>query len=395
MKIRLVHNSKKSGQVVTGMDLYRLMMNYIELQGEFEILVLGTDDFDSQPLDGDVYIFNRGKDLFRTERVKREGKILIVDLDDYFQVPTWHLGHIDNIKKRLDYCEENKERVGKDAVLALRIAYQNELNAKDNSIASCKMADLVVCATPRLQKEVDKIGVKKSVVVKNTIHPSVQMFSEKKSKSHLVRFGWVGGAYHGRDVSLMYDGIRRLYNDKDEAGKFQFVSSFNETFEYKEIEKFFTLNYSQLPQHYANYLQQYTRIGSHIGNDMSYKRIWNLPVMEYGYMYEQIDVALIPLHHGKFNNCKSELKLIEAGKTGCVAIVSDVLPYSPYLKHMHNCFKIDKRNGWYAGFKILLNNEDLRETLKDNLKKTIAENFDSKIESNTLRENINLLKSAQ
>jgi glycosyltransferase involved in cell wall biosynthesis len=108
-------------------------------------------------------------------------------------------------------------------------------------------------------------------------------------------------------------------------------------------------------------------------------------------MYEDIDVALIPLKHGKFNSHKSELKLIEAGTTGCAAIVSNVEPYKAYLKDGYNCLTTSETNGWYRSMKRLINEPNLREDLAGNLALTIAENFNPAAESHKLTELISTL----
>jgi hypothetical protein len=51
-------------------------------------------------------------------------------------------------------------------------------------------------------------------------------------------------------------------------------------------------------------------------------------VNEYGLFYRLFDVALAPLEDIKWNNCKSELKVIEAGAYALPVVASYVKPYS-------------------------------------------------------------------
>jgi glycosyltransferase involved in cell wall biosynthesis len=278
-----------------------------------------------------------------------------------------------------------------DEVNAVRQAYNREKNSIDNTLESAKLADIVTVTTETLQAELAKIGIN-SIVIKNTIHPSSAQFSTYKNKSNRLRFGWVGGSFHRRDVALMYDGLRRLHGDPAEKGKYQILMSFNTTSEYIEQERVVTNNYTICTPAYRDYLKKYIREGGHVGNDETYKRLWNLGVMDYGAMYQQIDVALIPLQHGKFNSCKSELKLIEAGTTGCAAIVSDVEPYKKWLKHGYNCLTTEGTNGWYTAMKVLLNNPELRQEITNNLAKTISENFDTFKENNILATELNKIQ---
>lgn len=388
-KICLVLHNQNSPEIANGMDLYRLAIPYTPFKETCEVDVISLNDFDLNPCYADVYVMNRPLS-FRAKKVKAAGKILVVDVDDYWQLPTWHYLNPINLKKQLDWAKNNMARTNMDEVNGVRSAYNRELTSEKNTLESCRIADLVTCTTDTLQNEFNKIGIK-AVVVKNSIHPGVEQFSEYKNPSNRCRFIWVGGAFHNRDVALMYEGMRRLHNDKSEQGKYQILSSFNLNSHYIEGEKIMTNNYQCCSPEYRQYLKTYSKLGSHIGNDEAYKRLWNLPVLEYGAHYEQGDVALIPLQKGKFNSCKSELKLIEAGTTGCAAIVSDVLPYNKWLKHGKNCLLVDGTSQWYTAMKVLINNPDLRKELQYNLKKTINENFDTFKESNILATELNEL----
>ena len=114
--------------------------------------------------------------------------------------------------------------------------------------------------------------------------------------------------------------------------------------------------------------------------------MWGVNVSEYGSLYEEVDVSLIPLQHGTFTSMKSELKMVEAGATGCAAIVSDVMPYSPYLKHGVNCLKTNGNHGWYTAFKRMLNEPNLVADLREGLRETIHTEFNNEIESNKLKQ---------
>lgn len=389
-KIRLVFNNQSESRIYSGMDLYRLAMPYTPFAEKCDVRGLSLDEFDMNPLDADVYVMNRPQ-KFRAKMVKDAGKILVVDIDDYWKLPTWHKLSAKILKDQLDFAAKYPNRVNPTEVNNVRRAYDSAMNLESNTLESARIADLVTVTTETLQSKLKKVGID-SVVVKNTIHPMAKQFSTNKNKSNRVRFGWVGGSFHGRDVALMFEGMRRLHGDKTLQGKYQLLSSFNDNSEYREIERILTINYLCCSEDYRTYLKQYSRLGSHIGNNETYKRLWNLDILEYGAHYEQIDVALIPLQHGEFNACKSELKLIEAGTTGCAAIVSNVLPYNKWLKHGYNCLLADGTNGWYTAMKMLTDNDDLRHTLAENLRKTIQDNFDTIKESNILATELNRIE---
>jgi glycosyltransferase involved in cell wall biosynthesis len=357
-----------------GMDWYRLLMPYFGVDGH-EITAVSRSEFDINPLDADVYVINRSRELFRAERVKKEGKKLIIDIDDYWVLPTWHKLHLKNLEHELEYGL--KHGAPEQLITERRKLIAIERNAASNTIASMRLADAVTTTNEQLAERCLKYN-KNVHIVRNSIHPQFSQYSLKKQRSNRLRFGWLGGSFHLRDVALMHDGIMKLYRDSAEQGKFQFVASYNSTFEFMEIEKVFTSNYQYISPQYRELLKANKRVAEHMGLQETYRRLWSTPfVYEFPYFYENIHVGLVPLVHGEFNSCKSELKLVEAGMTGTAAIVSDVLPYSKWLKHGKNCLTTEGVNNWYSAFKMCLNNPSLVEDIRDGLSETVDKHFNN------------------
>lgn len=368
-----------------GMDWYRLVMPYFSLQDEYTIVTLSETDFDVNPLDCDIYVMNRSREYFRAERVKKEGKKLIIDIDDFWTLPTWHDLNPKKMQERLKIYEKQKD-VDQIALNQYRRLTNLETNAEANIIKSMQIADVVTCTNDQLAWQISKYNPKVHVI-RNTIHKSFKQYTKDKQRSKRLTFGWLGGSFHLRDVALMFNGITKLHRDKAEAGKYQFLSSYNgDSGEYREIEKVFTCNYSYVSPEYAELLKYNKPVSIHMGLNENYRRLWNVPVTEYGLLYENINVALIPLQHGTFNSMKSELKLVEAGMTGCAAIVSDVMPYKEWLKHGKNCLVTEGTNGWYTAFKMLLNNPNLLEDIRSGLAETIEQEFNNETEAQKLKE---------
>jgi len=367
------------------MDWYRLVMPYFSLQDEYTIVTLSETDFDVNPLDCDIYVMNRSREYFRAERVKKEGKKLIIDIDDFWTLPTWHDLNPKKMQERLKVYEKQKD-VDQIALNQYRRLTNLETNAEANIIKSMQIADVVTCTNEQLAEKIKPINPNVHVI-RNTIHKSFQQYTNDKQRSKRLTFGWLGGSFHLRDVALMFNGITKLHRDKSEAGKYQFLSSYNgDSGEYREIEKVFTCNYCYVSPEYAELLKYNKPVSIHMGLNENYRRLWNVPVTEYGLLYENINVALIPLQHGTFNSMKSELKLVEAGMTGCAAIVSDVMPYSKWLRHGKNCLVTEGTNGWYTAFKMILNNPNLLEDIRSGLAETIEQEFNNETEAQKLKE---------
>ena len=100
-----------------------------------------------------------------------------------------------------------------------------------------------------------------------------------------------------------------------------------------------------------------------------YKRIESKDIMkgEFGKIYEDIDVLLVPLTNNKFNRCKSELKFIEAGFTNTAVISSKVIPYSNFGVNEEDCLFVKEATpqAWAKAIKKILRDKDLLKKIKD------------------------------
>lgn len=361
-----------NAQSETGMELYRLVIPYGGISTDSENYSVNAWSFDEvrnclpENLVDDIYVFNRLHYIDIARKIKNAGKKLVIDIDDIWTLDKTHT--LFNDPRTKTYLED------------LRKCFA--------------LADLVTTSTSLLaEKILQEFGII-AKVVKNTIPYNFNTFTKEKVAHDRLRFGWVGGVFHTKDIELMKEGIEKIYNDKNIIKKFQFIlGGFNVNQEYVDYEKIFTLNYklnATWDGEYMDYLKQFTPMGEHIGLDKQYRRLWGKSVDEYGKLYRHIDVALIPLQDSPFSNCKSELKLIEAGMTGCAAIVSNVLPYSNYLTH-DNCYRVNTSNDWHIGIRTLLNEKEYRQDLIDNLAEDVHKHFNHNNEVANLKVLINTL----
>ena len=86
--------------------------------------------------------------------------------------------------------------------------------------------------------------------------------------------------------------------------------------------------------------------------------------------YNEMDICIAPLKDNKFNKCKSQLKLIEAGFFRKSIIVSNIHPYTIDGIHGENCLMVDEKKGhkqWAKYIKQLINDREMREHLGNNL----------------------------
>jgi glycosyltransferase involved in cell wall biosynthesis len=108
-------------------------------------------------------------------------------------------------------------------------------------------------------------------------------------------------------------------------------------------------------------------------------------VNEFAYMYDSCHVMLAPLRKNLFNECKSEIKVVEAGWKGKAVIASNIEPY----KKFDNIILIDEHKGhkdWYKAIKFLVNNPDKVMMFQQNLHNEVKEKHNLKNNICTLKE---------
>jgi glycosyltransferase involved in cell wall biosynthesis len=286
---------------------------------------------------------DRAKQAFT--QLRKQGTKIVFDIDDYWHVPTHHRMY----------------RTYKDGMT-------------DHVYWCIKNADVVTTTTEFLADKIKPYN-KNVYVIPNALEYNVGQWNIRKIDSPRVRFGWVGGVYHDRDLEILRHHIKDIYNEVDNK-LFQFcVAGFNihegviNPF-YLKLEEMFSDGYN-VNKNYAEYLKLFSNFAEHYGFNQPYRRIWSLPVEQYGQIYNELDVALIPLEDNTFNSCKSQLKLIEAGMMKKSALVSNVAPYNaesfpvPFLGD----------DDWTDAIKYMVNNRSLREDTADALHEYVINNY--------------------
>jgi glycosyltransferase involved in cell wall biosynthesis len=188
---------------------------------------------------------------------------------------------------------------------------------------SNQYADEVWVTHKELAKHIQNKNVK---IVPNAINHHDKQWQHEKIKSESLRFGYVGGISHKEDLlstKLDFKGSENSYCVKVDT--------------YPEI-----LN---------------------VGNVLEPK-----DVDEYATLYSHFDVSLIPLRASKFNRCKSNLKMLEAGFTGTAAIVSHTHPYTQVIES-DNCVSVPAGWSWEKAIKNI--NKEQAQELAENLREDV------------------------
>jgi len=312
------------------------------------------------------------------KKLKERGVKLIMDIDDYWLPPTTHPLHLMITKYKVN------ERI----------------------IEFIKNSDYVTTTTSIFANEIKKYN-KNVFVVPNALDENHQMWNGEDAKqTEKVRITFIGGSSHMRDLELIRDDMNRLNSDSDLRGKYQIVlCGFDtrgtvtqvapdgrehtrkilphETI-WNKFEEIFTKNYSICDDEYKKYLSKYTKepYKNMPVSELDYLRRWTLPLTQYGKHYDYCDICLAPLEENKFNEVKSELKVIESGFKKKVLVAQDFGAYSETVKNGENGILIptkDNNKGWYKAIKKLILDKDYRDYLSNNLNQFVLENYTLKI----------------
>jgi hypothetical protein len=282
--------------------------------------------------------------------IKDAGARIILDLDDYWELPTNH------------------------------VIYKEYMDSgmRENILESIALADAVTVTTGLLARLVGE----KAHVLPNAINTNLAQFkSDTMPPTGVVRFGYLGSITHEHDVSLMEYSFQKLWGDKSLVGDGTWLGGSFQIFlcgysvydgvkegqPYPNMEKVMTGGKVSIPSRDEDYT---------FPTNSPYKRVkYNYDLDTYATAYNLFDVSLAPLENNLFNRCKSELKMIEAGVMGKAIIVSNIYPYTNLITKK-NCIAIsENKMGWYDGMKKLIKNPRLGEDLAMQLSEDVKERY--------------------
>ena len=243
---------------------------------------------------------HEGKTEQILEKCKQAGCKTVIDIDDYWNL---HPSH------------------------ELSPAYKKH-NIPQQTIDGLKNCDWVTTTTEHFADKIREFN-KNVTVLPNSIDEAEMQFKPAPTYSNRLRFGWIGGVYHSQDIAMLQNGIKDVWRSCNHKAFQLCLGGYNKNRAYDYLETIFTDNY-KYPKDlgYQKYLKTFLPLNNHVMDSEPYKRLWGKDVREYAGMYNDIDVALIPLVETAFNSYKSQIKIIEAGWFKKAAIVSNVMPYT-------------------------------------------------------------------
>lgn len=358
-------------------------------------------------------------DINRTVQIARElkknGTVLVMDIDDYWLLDKTHPMYATAIDKKL------------------------HLDIIDN----LKIANYVTTTTDLFAAEIRTITGKDNVVVfPNSVNPEwmKQFQDNRKIDDKYTRISYIAGSSHKHDVQQLNGVTNMLRGTEEVKDKIKFILAgwdtegttteykFNQEFAtalqkrrlwdqkmiksinrckgnvdlieglpidlknkfrnnvfdvnqrsinsaesvYLDYEKILTDNYRLIKNSdYLKWLEKYERDRYVDGANVNYERRWTQKANIYAQVLDETDVSMAPLADTKFNKMKSNLKQVEVWTRKIPIICSDIPPYNVDGKHMKNCILIPvKKNNdkdWYKAIKKLVSEPNLRDDLGNQL----------------------------
>lgn len=283
----------------------------------------------------------------------------------------------DEVWKMIVYC---KQEYGTKFVLDLDDLwiYYKEHPAYDACIfngfpekmqVNFKLFDYVTTTTEQFKDVISQYFPKERIYVfENAISLNDEQFTTEKNPSHLLRIGLTGGSSHTEDIKQMMDFAKYLTENQLKKIEFVFCGYDNRNAQNLTIDENGKVVerrklddkenwWVQMERHFKSQVKHYKRIESK-----------DITKGEFGPIYKDIDVLLVPLKNNQFNRCKSELKFIEAGFTGTAVIASKTIPYSNFGTDGVDCLLVKDQNpeSWAKAIKKLLTNDMLFNNIKNN-----------------------------
>lgn len=285
------------------------------------------------------------------------------------------------------------------------------IKAPEKITTNFTLVDYVTTTTEIFANKIRKWN-KNVHIFPNAIDPDEEQYQPIKYPSERIRFGFVMGSSHERDMEQikglseklvaagLKDKIQLVLCGYDLRGTITMVDKDGKTTGQRPIEpkesvwyryeQNLTKDYTLISPEYRDFLQQFIPNSQYPGvRDEFYRREWTKDVNNFATHYRNIDVLLAPLDTNSFNEVKSELKFAEAGFTKTAIICSNFGPYTIGSKSIlqkggtidetGNCILIDPaqaHKAWAKAIKKLADNPELIKLLQNNMYEHVKDIYD-------------------
>ncbi|MBU1082711.1 MAG: hypothetical protein KKB59_19655 [Spirochaetes bacterium] len=244
-------------------------------------------------------------------------------------------------------------------------------------LSGLKASDYVTTTTEIYAKHIREKANENVQVIPNAVDHRLPMWQNTDLGSEYVRVGWIGGSSHERDLDKLKGMSNKLFTDKEVRDKIQFVmcgydtrGTMTEVNPVTKEERTRPITAEEsIWNKFEDIFNDYGRIPKG-----QYVRRNTLPITKYGQHYNHVDICLAPLDEHTFNECKSELKIIETGMMEKALIASDLYVYHDLLEHGVTGMLVDPKKNhklWYRYIRDLVLDDAMRNEMSAALHKLV------------------------
>jgi glycosyltransferase involved in cell wall biosynthesis len=202
-------------------------------------------------------------------------------------------------------------------------------------IQALKKSDILVVTTEPLRTHYQKY-VADVRLIPNTLDKQWMGLRKSPGPREKLRVGWVGAGQHKGDLDLVVEVVRELADEVDWV--FMGMQTDEIAPHLKEFHRFVQI---------ADYPQKMSSL--------------------------YLDIAIAPLETNIFNECKSNLRLLEYGAMGWPVVCSDVFPYQSYEAPVIRCS--DDKEAWLSALRSLIADRELRLSMGQQLHDWVNSRF--------------------
>lgn len=215
----------------------------------------------------------------------------------------------------------------------------------------------------------------KILVFENAISTDDKQFTEEKTKSDKIRIGLTGGSSHTDDIKQILEFPKYLTDKQLDQIEMVFCGYDKNNAEKITIDDNGKIvDRKHLDDKDNWWVQTENKLKTMFKH---YRRVESKDIMkgEFGLIYKDIDIVLVPLTNNKFNRCKSELKFIEAGFTNTAVLSSNVIPYNNFGENEYDCiiFKENTPECLAKTIKKILRDKDYIKIMAERLNSKVTD----------------------
>lgn len=226
------------------------------------------------------------------------------------------------------------------------------------------LCDYAIASTPALAKEMEKVtGAGTSFFHRNALDDAILQFkssgSPKLHRDYLSIFYGSGTRTHDADFQVVASALARIMNLHPHV-------------------RLTLIGCLTLPEELTPYVDRIDRVGL----------LSNLDA--YWEFLSQADINIAPLKKGLFNDCKSEIKWLEAAVLGVPSVVSATQTYIEVLQDGVDAFIAYTPQEWFDKLDLLVSNAELRCAIAQGAQEKARRDYNPLLMANNLR---NILRS--